>query len=79
MNTLNSVSKNSGAKHLFHSGFAGGQTFLKGLPCLFFEGMGGAVSYLESAMCRYFAPIIQATPCLARSAGAASSSTIAMR
>jgi nicotinic acid phosphoribosyltransferase len=42
-------------------GFAGGQTFLPGLPCLFFEGIGGAVSYLEPAMCRYFAPIIQAT------------------
>jgi nicotinate phosphoribosyltransferase len=42
-------------------GFAGGQTFLPGMPCLFFEGMGGAVSYLEPAMCRYFAPIIQAT------------------
>jgi nicotinate phosphoribosyltransferase len=42
-------------------GFPGGQTFLKGMPCLFFEGMGGALSYLEPAMCRYFAPIIQAT------------------
>src|SRR5262245_14869682 len=42
-------------------GFAGGQTFLGGMPCLSFEGMGGAVSYLEPAMCRYFAPIIQAT------------------
>jgi nicotinic acid phosphoribosyltransferase len=42
-------------------GFPGGQTFLKGLPCLSFEGMGGAISYLEPAMCRYFAPIIQAT------------------
>jgi nicotinate phosphoribosyltransferase len=42
-------------------GFAGGQTFLPGVPCLFFEGMGGAISYLEPAMCRYFAPIIQAT------------------
>ncbi len=42
-------------------GFAGGQTFLAGMPCLFFEGPGGAVSYLEPAMCRYFAPIIQAT------------------
>ncbi|HEV3256578.1 MAG TPA: hypothetical protein VG013_06855, partial [Gemmataceae bacterium] len=42
-------------------GFAGGQTFLPGVPCLFFEGMGGAVSYLEPAMCRYFAPVIQAT------------------
>jgi nicotinic acid phosphoribosyltransferase len=42
-------------------GFAGGQTFLKGVPCLSFEGMGGAVSYLEPAMCRYFAPVIQAT------------------
>jgi nicotinic acid phosphoribosyltransferase len=42
-------------------GFAGGQTFLAGMPCLFFEGMGGAVSYLEPAMCRYFAPVIQAT------------------
>jgi nicotinate phosphoribosyltransferase len=42
-------------------GFAGGQTFLAGMPCLFFEGMGGAVSYLEPAMCRYFVPIIQAT------------------
>jgi nicotinic acid phosphoribosyltransferase len=42
-------------------GFPGGQTFLKGVPCLFFEGPGGAVSYLEPAMCRYFAPIIQAT------------------
>jgi nicotinic acid phosphoribosyltransferase len=42
-------------------GFAGGQTFLAGLPCLFFEGPGGLVSYLEPAMCRYFAPVIQAT------------------
>jgi nicotinic acid phosphoribosyltransferase len=42
-------------------GFAGGQTFLAGMPCLSFEGMGGAISYLEPAMCRYFAPIIQAT------------------
>lgn len=42
-------------------GFAGGQTFRAGMPCLFFEGMGGAISYLEPAMCRYFAPIIQAT------------------
>ncbi|MCI0459991.1 MAG: hypothetical protein L0Z62_23820 [Gemmataceae bacterium] len=42
-------------------GFPGGQTFLRGVPCLFFEGMGGAVSYLEPAMCRYFAPLIQAT------------------
>lgn len=42
-------------------GFAGGQTFLPGVPCLLFEGMGGAVSYLEPAMCRYFVPIIQAT------------------
>ena len=42
-------------------GFAGGQAFLPGVPCLFFEGMGGAVSYLEPAMCRYFAPVIQAT------------------
>src|SRR5947209_8474377 len=42
-------------------GFPGGQTFLKGMPCLFFEGMGGAISYLEPAMCRYFVPIIQAT------------------
>jgi nicotinate phosphoribosyltransferase len=42
-------------------GFAGGQTFLAGVPCLFFEGPGGAVSYLEPAMCRYFVPIIQAT------------------
>jgi nicotinate phosphoribosyltransferase len=42
-------------------GFAGGQTFLAGMPCLSFEGVGGAVSYLEPAMCRYFAPIIQAT------------------
>src|SRR5262249_31450279 len=42
-------------------GFAGGQTFLPGVPCLFFEGMGGLVSYLEPAMCRYFAPVIQAT------------------
>jgi nicotinic acid phosphoribosyltransferase len=42
-------------------GFAGGQTFLPGVPCLFFEGMGGAISYLEPAMCRYFAPVIQAT------------------
>jgi nicotinate phosphoribosyltransferase len=43
------------------SGFAGGQTFLAGMPCLVFEGMGGLVSYLEPAMCRYFAPVIQAT------------------
>jgi nicotinate phosphoribosyltransferase len=42
-------------------GFPGGQTFLKGMPCLSFEGMGGAISYLEPAMCRYFVPIIQAT------------------
>jgi nicotinic acid phosphoribosyltransferase len=42
-------------------GFAGGQTFLAGMPCLTFEGLGGAISYLEPAMCRYFAPIIQAT------------------
>jgi nicotinic acid phosphoribosyltransferase len=42
-------------------GFAGGQTFLPGAPCIFFEGMGGAISYLEPAMCRYFAPVIQAT------------------
>ena len=42
-------------------GFPGGQTFLKGVPCLSFEGMGGLTSYLEPAMCRYFAPIIQAT------------------
>jgi nicotinate phosphoribosyltransferase len=42
-------------------GFAGGQTFLAGMPCLFFEGMGGAISYLEPAMCRYFAPVLQAT------------------
>lgn len=42
-------------------GFPGGQTFLKGVPCLTFEGMGGAISYLEPAMCRYFVPIIQAT------------------
>lgn len=42
-------------------GFAGGQTFLAGVPCLTFEGPGGLVSYTESAMCRYFAPVIQAT------------------
>src|SRR4051794_26879155 len=42
-------------------GFAGGQTFLPGVPCLFFEGVGGIISYLEPAMCRYFAPVIQAT------------------
>jgi nicotinic acid phosphoribosyltransferase len=42
-------------------GFAGGQTFLAGVPCLVFEGPGGIVSYLEPAMCRYFVPIIQAT------------------
>lgn len=42
-------------------GFPGGQTFLKGVPCLTFEGMGGLISYLEPAMCRYFAPVIQAT------------------
>lgn len=42
-------------------GFAGGQTFLAGMPCLVFEGPGGLISYLEPAMCRYFAPIIQAT------------------
>jgi len=42
-------------------GFAGGQTFLPGVPCLVFEGPGGLVSYLEPSMCRYFAPIIQAT------------------
>src|SRR5205823_539143 len=42
-------------------GFAGGQAFLPGVPCLVFEGMGGAISYLEPAMCRYFAPVLQAT------------------
>jgi nicotinic acid phosphoribosyltransferase len=42
-------------------GFAGGQTFLPGVPCLVFEGPGGVISYLEPAMCRYFAPVIQAT------------------
>jgi nicotinic acid phosphoribosyltransferase len=42
-------------------GFAGGQTFLAGMPCLSFEGMGGVISYLEPAMCRYFAPVLQAT------------------
>src|SRR5947209_8537338 len=42
-------------------GFAGGQTFLAGMPCLFFDGMGGVISYLEPAMCRYFAPVLQAT------------------
>jgi nicotinate phosphoribosyltransferase len=42
-------------------GFAGGQTFLPGVPCLIFEGPGAIISYLEPAMCRYFAPIIQAT------------------
>ena len=42
-------------------GFAGGQSFLVGVPALVFEGMGGAISYLEPAMCRYFAPILQAT------------------
>jgi nicotinate phosphoribosyltransferase len=42
-------------------GFAGGQTFLAGTPCMSFEGPGGIVSYLEPAMCRCFAPIIQAT------------------
>ncbi len=42
-------------------GFPGGQTFLKGVPCVVFEGMGGAISYLEPAMCRYFVPILQAT------------------
>ena len=42
-------------------GFAGGQTFLAGVPCLTFEGAGGVISYLEPAMCRYFAPVIQAT------------------
>lgn len=42
-------------------GFAGGQTFLAGVPCLFFEGPGAIISYLEPAMCRYFAPVIQAT------------------
>jgi nicotinic acid phosphoribosyltransferase len=42
-------------------GFPGGQTFLKGMPCLSFEGVGGVISYLEPAMCRYFVPIIQAT------------------
>src|SRR5207237_821697 len=42
-------------------GFAGGQTFLAGVPCLVFEGPGGFISYLEPAMCRYFAPVIQAT------------------
>lgn len=42
-------------------GFAGGQTFLAGMPCLTLEGTGGFVSYLEPALCRYFAPVIQAT------------------
>jgi nicotinic acid phosphoribosyltransferase len=42
-------------------GFAGGQTFMAGVPCLVFEGPGGLISYLEPAMCRYFAPVIQAT------------------
>lgn len=42
-------------------GFPGGQTFLKGVPCVVFDGMGGLLSYLEPAMCRYFAPVIQAT------------------
>lgn len=42
-------------------GFAGGQTFLPGVPCLVFEGAGGIVSYLEPAMCRYFAPVLWAT------------------
>jgi nicotinic acid phosphoribosyltransferase len=42
-------------------GFPGGQSFLKGVPCLSFNGMGGVVSYLEPAKCRYFAPIIHAT------------------
>jgi nicotinic acid phosphoribosyltransferase len=42
-------------------GFAGGQAFLAGVPCLSFEGPGAIVSYLEPAMCRYFAPVIQAT------------------
>lgn len=42
-------------------GLPGGQTFLKGVPCLSFEGAGGLISYLEPAMCRYFAPVIQAT------------------
>ena len=42
-------------------GFAGGQAFRPGVPCLVFEGPGGIVSYLESAMCRYFAPVLQAT------------------
>lgn len=42
-------------------GFAGGQTFLPGVPCLSFEGPGGFLSYLEPAMCRYFAPVLQAT------------------
>lgn len=42
-------------------GFPGGQTFLKGVPCVVFEGIGGLISYLEPAMCRYFQPVIQAT------------------
>lgn len=43
-------------------GFPGGQTFLKGVPCMSFEnGPGGIISWLEPAMCRYFAPVIQAT------------------
>ena len=42
-------------------GFPGGQTFLKGVPCLSFQGIGGLITYLEPAMCRYFAPVIQAT------------------
>ena len=42
-------------------GFPGGQTFVKGVPCMSFEGPGGLTSYTEPAMCRYFAPIIQAT------------------
>jgi nicotinate phosphoribosyltransferase len=42
-------------------GFAGGQTFLKGVPMLTFTGPGGLVSFLEPQMCRYFAPVIHAT------------------
>lgn len=42
-------------------GFPGGQSFLKGVPCMAFEGVGGAVSLIEPQTCRYFAPIIQAT------------------
>ncbi len=42
-------------------GFAGGQTFFSGVPCMSFEGPGGIVSFIEPQMCRYYGSIIHAT------------------